>query len=105
MNAVLNNFNQFYTENSIGIILESIENETNTLILLSILNIFWTSSNDWIANNGDIQIEGISEPLQFAFNGTGIFISKTDLSNFEQKPYNITLTIKNRKFDSIDTYF
>ncbi|MDA0063012.1 hypothetical protein OFS07_01865 [Brachyspira hyodysenteriae] len=105
MNATLNNFNQFYTENAIGIILESIENETNTLILLSILNIFWTSSNDWIANNGDIQIEGISEPLQFAFNGTGIFISKTDLSNFEQKPYNITLTIKNRKFDSIDTYF
>ncbi|MDA0072975.1 hypothetical protein OFT50_12970 [Brachyspira hyodysenteriae] len=105
LNATLNNFNQFYTENAIGIILESIENETNTLILLSILNIFWTSSNDWIANNGDIQIEGISEPLQFAFNGTGIFISKTDLSNFEQKPYNITLTIKNRKFDSIDTYF
>ncbi|MDA0065084.1 hypothetical protein OFS07_15260 [Brachyspira hyodysenteriae] len=40
MNATLNNFNQFYTENAIGIILESIENETNTLILLSILNIF-----------------------------------------------------------------
>lgn len=107
LNASLSNYNTFYGLKAIAIQLKSIETSTEALGLLNIINIFWNvvSSDDWIVNNGDISIEGISEPLQFEFLQRGLFITKTDLSDFEQKPYNITLTIKNRQFHPIDTYF
>ena len=107
LNANLTNFNNFYTQKVIAIQLKSVLSQTGSLEILSIINMFWNvvSSDEWIANNGDIAIEGISEPLQFEFLQRGLFITKTDLSDFEQKPYNITLTIKNRQFHPIDTYF
>ena len=100
LNASLSNYNTFYGPKAIAIQLKSIETTTETLLLLNVINIFWNvvSSDDWIVNNGDISIEGISEPLQFEFLQGGLFITKTDLSDFEQKPYNITLTIKNRQY-------
>ena len=107
LNANLTNFNSLYTQKAIAIQLKSIETYTEDIALLNIINIFWNvvSSDDWIVNNGDISIEGISEPLQFEFLQRGLFITKTNLSNFEQKPYNITLTIKNRQYHPVDTYF
>ena len=107
LNANLTNFNNFYTQKTIAVQIKSIETSTEDLALLNIINIFWNvvSSDDWIVNNGDISIEGISEPLQFEFLQKGLLISKTDLSDFEQKPYNITLTIKNRQLHNLDAYF
>ena len=107
LNASLSNYNTFYGPKVIAIQLKSIETSTEDLGLLNVINIFWNvvSSDEWTANNGDIAIEGISEPLQFEFLQRGLFITKTDLSDFEQKPYNITLTIKNRQFHPVDTYF
>ena len=108
LNASLSNFKNFYTQKAIAIAIKNIENETDDIILLNIINIFWnffTSDGEWTSNNGDIQIEGVSDSLQFMFFGTGILISKTDLSDFEDKAYNITVTIKNRQYHPIDTYF
>ena len=107
LNANLTNFNNFYTQKAIAVQIKSIETSTEDLVLLNLINIFWNvvSSDEWTANNGDIVIEGITESLQFEFLQKGLFITKTDLSDFEQKPYNITLTIKNRQLHSADTYF
>ncbi|CRF35502.1 Hvp 101 VSH-1 tail protein [Brachyspira suanatina] len=111
LNASLSNVESLYGDKAILFVIKSIENETNNLLLMNILNIFWkyVGTDDWIANNGDIQIEGITDPIQFEFSGSlagvSLGISKTDLSNFEKKTYNITLTIKNRQYHSIDTYF
>ncbi|MEI0551238.1 hypothetical protein R4K89_13130 [Brachyspira intermedia] len=113
LNASLSNVESLYGDIKYAIVfaVKSIENITNPLFIMNILNIFWNyiSTDDWTANNGDIQIEGVTEPLQFEFTtsllGPALAISKTDLSNFEQKPYNITLTIKNRQYHPVDTYF
>ena len=113
LNASLSNVESLYGDIKYCIVfaVKSIENITNPLFIMNILNIFWNyiSTDDWTANNGDIQIEGVTEPLQFEFTtsllGPALGISKTDLSNFEQKPYNITLTIKNRQYHPVDTYF
>lgn len=107
LNASLSNYNTFYGTKVIAIQVKSIEDFTKTLELLNVVNIFWNvvTADEWIVNNGDITIEGISDTLQFEFLQSGIFISKIDLSDFEQKPYNITLTIKNRHYHPIDSYF
>ncbi|WP_297204837.1 phage tail protein [uncultured Brachyspira sp.] len=106
LNANITNFNSLYTQKSIAIQIKSIENKTASLEILSIMNIFWNTNNtEWIANNGDVSIEGIEASLQFSFSGVGILISKTDLSDFTEEPYNITLSIKNRQLHNLDAYF
>ena len=107
LNASLTNIESFYNTKAIGLLIKSVESLTGKLEILNIINIFWqvVSSDNWIVNNGDISIEGIEDALQFEFFGMAIFISKTDLSDFVQQPYNITLTIKNRQYHPMDTYF
>ena len=107
LNASLSNVQSLFGNNMIVFIIKSISNQTNRLLNYNLINVFWKviASNEWTANNGDINIEGIEEPLQFSFFNNGIVISKTDLSDFTEEPYNITLTIKNRQFHNLDAYF
>ena len=107
LNASLTNIESFYGTKAIAFLIKSVESLTGELERLNMINIFWqvVSSDNWIVNNGDISIEGIDEALQFEFLQNGLFISKTDLSDFVQQPYNITLTIKNRQLHNLDAYF
>lgn len=109
LNAGLTNFKQFLGAKAIAVTIKSIKNETNSLVLLNMINMFWNNNlntTSLITNNGDINIENVTETLQFAFFGTGIAISKTDNTDFDMdSAYNITLTIKNRQYYPVDTYF
>ena len=107
LNASLSNVQSLFGNNMIAFIIKSISNQTNRLLNYNLINVFWKviAGNEWTANNGDINIEGIKEPLQFSFFNNGIVISKTDLSDFTEEPYNITLSIKNRQLHNLDAYF
>ncbi|WP_157150989.1 phage tail protein [Brachyspira sp. SAP_772] len=106
-NASLNNIESFYGTKAISLVIKSIETCIESIEILNIINIFWKvlSGDEWTVNDGDIFIEGISDDLQFEFIQKSLIISKADLSDFERKPYNITLNIKNRQLKNIDTYF
>lgn len=107
LNTSITNFYLSASQKAIVLEIKSIEGETNSLFMFNTINMFWhvVSSDEWINNNGDVVIENVSEPTQFEFIGSALAISKTDLSDFEQGIYNITLTIKNRHYQPIDTYF
>ncbi|PTY39245.1 phage tail protein [Brachyspira hampsonii] len=107
LNASMSNVQSLFGTKTIVFIIKSIENQTDKFLNYNIINIFWeiSTNNEWTANSGDVSIEGIEEPIQFSFYNNGIVISKTDLSDFAQEPYNITLTIKNRHLHNLDTYF
>ena len=107
LNASLSNVQSLFGNNMIAFIIKSISNQTNRLLNYNLINVFWKviAGDEWTADNGDINIEGIEEPLQFSFFNNGIVISKTDLSDFTEEPYNITLTIKNRQLHNLDAYF
>lgn len=107
LNASLSNVQSLFGNNMIAFIIKSISNQTNRLLNYNLINVFWKviAGDEWTANNGDINIEGIEEPLQFSFFNNGIVISKTNLSDFTEEPYNITLSIKNRQLHNLDAYF
>ncbi|WP_300711991.1 phage tail protein [uncultured Brachyspira sp.] len=107
LNTSITNFYLSASQKAIVLEIKNIEGETNSLFIFNTINMFWhvVSSDEWINNNGDVVIENVSEPTQFEFIGSALAISKTDLSDFEQGIYNITLTIKNRHYQPIDTYF
>ena len=98
LSASLNNIEAFYGTKAILLVIKSIETFVESIEVLNIINIFWkvVSSDEWTISDGDIFIEGTNDDLQFEFLQSSLIISKADLSNFEDKPYNITLNIKNK---------
>lgn len=107
LNASLINIEALHGTKVILLMIKSIGTFTESIEVLNIINVFWkvVSSDEWSISDGDIFIEGISDSLQFEFLQSSLIISKTDLSDFEDKPYNITLNIKNRQLKNTDTYF
>lgn len=107
LNASLTNIEALHGTKAILLMIKSIETYTESIEILNIINIFWKviSSDEWTINDEDIFIEGISDNLQFEFLQGCLAISKTDFSDFENKPYNIVLNIKNRQLKNTDTYF
>lgn len=107
LNASLTNIESIYGTKAILLMIKSIETFTESIEILNMINVFWkvVSSDEWTVSNRDIFIEGISDTLQFEFLQGCLAISKTDFSDFEHKPYNITLSIKNRQLKNTDTHF
>lgn len=107
LNASLTNIESLYGTKAILLMIKSIETFTESIEILNMINVFWkiVSSDEWTVSNRDIFIEGISDTLQFEFLQGCLAISKTDFSDFEHKPYNITLSIKNRQLKNTDTHF